>query len=126
MPDGPRTEAEDTRPFSMEEIAELHVLQGSPERAIPLLRKVVEGQPHRVDLLDRIATIEHSVLTLQRRCRTREMHPEVLAEALDLMDMPERALDRVDQLLEQRPGDERLIGWAKRLRLRIARAAAAK
>ena len=111
----------DTTPISIEEVADVYVTSGHPERALPLLRRILAAQPHRVDLEDRVLALEHAVLTHQRRTRTREMPPEVLAEAFELMDLPERAIEAIEALIEARPGDPRLRAWADRLRIRVER-----
>jgi tetratricopeptide (TPR) repeat protein len=116
-PEGePEEEPTVTQPFAKEEIADLFTAQGYPNRALPLLEEVVEKQPHRVDIKDKIDTLKQSVRTIERLSDTREMHPEVLAEAYERMGKPDKALATLEKLQAARPDDERLDAWILRLR----------
>ena len=115
---------ENTDRLAQEEVAELFVLQGQPDRALPLLAEVLARQPYRHDVRDRMESLEAACRQSEARLDTRPIPVEALAGAHEEAGRPDKALALLTPLLDLRPDDAALQAWVVRLKRRVGGAAA--
>ncbi len=113
-------QVENTDRLAQEEVAELYVLQGQPDRALPLLAEVLARQPYRSDLRDRLESLEAACRQSEARDHTQPIPVEALAGAHEQAGRPDAALALLTPLLDLRPDDTQLKAWVVRLKRVVA------
>lgn len=116
---------EDTDRLAQEEVADLYVLQGQPGRALTLLAEVLARQPYRHDVRDRLESLEAACRQAETREHTRPIPVESLAGAHEEAGRPDKALELLTPLLDQRPDDSSLKAWVAMLERKVKAAAGA-